>query len=107
MKTTGKLRHPDSDKSFNAVFRYVLFGLVLLATQITGLVHSHAEDLQTQADCELCLKLNSNDDAVNIANYSIEISAPAQNFAFRSDFSVDLNLPAVRARAPPGYLLID
>ena len=105
MNKTRQTRHLHSDNalSFGTAVRYVLFGLVLLSTQITGLAHTHTGDLQAQADCQLCLKLNSTDDAIVTASYVFEDSTPMQQFELCGDSLFDVSQPAVKARAPPGY----
>lgn len=85
------------------IVRCLVLCLVLLSTQVMGLTHSHTGELQTQADCELCLKLSSSDDVIVAASFSFEYSSSPKNFVSESDSLVDLSKPALRARAPPRY----
>lgn len=85
----------------NALF--VLLCLLFLTAQVQGLSHTHAGDLGFQIDCDVCLKLSSDDDVVisfsaDIHYQSAQQSAPKNT---RVDLTVGL-LKFYQPRAPPG-----
>ncbi|NKB35235.1 MAG: hypothetical protein GKR91_19230 [Pseudomonadales bacterium] len=78
-----------------------LLCFLLVFVQGAGLVHSHEGELQKQFDCDICLKVGSNEDA---------ITSSAQPFNFYVDatiyFEAMENIPFVatvpaNSRAPP------
>ena len=75
--------------------------LLFLTAQIAGLSHSHDGDLRLQAECDVCLKLTTDDE---VAVNKILADAPFANSTSLNDFLPtwdQLAAPVARARAPP------
>ena len=75
--------------------------LLLLTAQTAGLSHSHGGDLRLQADCDVCLKLSTDDEAAvdnSLADTLFAASTSPTSFLRAWD---DLDTPVARARAPP------
>jgi len=81
------------------VFAFVL-SLFLLASQGAALSHSHS-DLHLHSDCNLCLKLGSNDDVLPVVAAAIALSIPQHQY--REPLvvrAIEHAVPA-RSRSPP------
>ena len=75
--------------------------LLFLTAQMAGLSHSHDGDLRLQAECDVCLKLTTDDE---VAVNKILADAPFANSTSLNDFLPtwdQLAAPVARARAPP------
>lgn len=91
---------PDLAKS-SVKALLALLCVLFIAAQTVGLSHSHEGDLSLQADCDVCLKLNSDDDVI-VASDSIKLGAPvaievelsSTSWIFQGNFRA-------QARAPP------
>lgn len=94
--TTGAVLHSKAAKSLLACLC-----LLFLTAQMAGLSHSHDGDLRLQAECDVCLKLTTDDE---VAVNKILADAP-----FANSTSLNGVLPAwdqlaaqvAQARAPP------
>ena len=75
--------------------------LLFLTAQMAGLSHSHDGDLRLQADCDVCLKLSTDDEAAVSKNLvAATIATPTSPTFFLPAWD-DLDTPVARARAPP------
>lgn len=75
----------------------------LLFAQAVEHGHSHDADLQSQFDCEICLKVGSLD-AIAIADAgSLALPTNDQPYSVRIQNWFSTDLPSATARAPPAY----
>ncbi len=96
VSTTGAVLRSKAAKSLLACLC-----LFFLTAQMAGLSHSHDGDLRLQADCDVCLKLNTDDEA---AVEKILADAPFTTSASPTFFLSawgDLDTLVAWARAPP------
>ncbi len=79
-----------------------LLCVLFLGAQIHGLSHSHEDNLNYQADCDVCLKLSSDDDAPIPSNteFPTQISQQTSPQYTSADLAVEL-VKFRKARAPP------
>ena len=91
---------PDLDKrSVKALL--TLLCVLFIAAQTVGLSHSHEGGLSLQADCDVCLKLTSDDDLI-VASDSTKFGAPvAIETEFSSTSWIFQCYFRAQARAPP------
>ena len=75
--------------------------LLFLNKQIAGLSHSHDGGLRLQADCDICLKLSTDDEAAVSKNLVAAPFATSTSPTFFLPVWDDLDTPVARARAPP------
>lgn len=73
----------------------------LLFTQTVSLGHSHDGDLRDQIDCEICLKVGSNDDSVVSTSELPIVKSTASSFQVLLPTAVHTVARAPSARAPP------
>ena len=75
--------------------------VLFLSAQTVDLSHSHDNDSNQQADCEICLKLGS-DDEIIIDSTAAQVSAThaVENLVAQSTWFAQTALSA-HARAPP------
>jgi len=78
-----------------------LLCVLFIAAQTVGLSHSHEGDLSLQADCDVCLKLTSDDDLI-VASDITKFGAPvAIETEFSSTSWIFQGYFRAQARAPP------
>ena len=75
--------------------------LLFLTAQMAGLSHSHDGSLRLQADCDVCLKLSTDDEAAVSKNLVAAPFATSTSPTFFLPVWDDLDTPVARARAPP------
>ena len=72
-----------------------------LAAQTVGLSHSHENDLSAQADCEVCLKLSTDDEALaSSATSAFKASFSSEPSSIQPAWASKIAITA-HARAPP------
>ncbi len=74
--------------------------LVLQLTQTADLVHTHDQDLQSQYDCEICLKLGSAE-ALTASGLDFSARMEREAFAPSRQTSRQATFLAFQSRAPP------
>ncbi len=84
----------------DVVLRGVLV-LTLLFVQAVSLNHTHGGDLSDQVDCDICLKLGSNDDVLVSTSSLLTAKAPATVYAIEHVASIRSVSFRASARAPP------
>ena len=96
VSTTGSVLRSKAAKSLLACLC-----LLFLTAQMAGLSHSHDGNLRLQADCDVCLKLSTDDEAV--VNKSLADAPFANTTSFKNVLPAwnYLGVPVARARAPP------
>lgn len=81
---------------------FALLCLLFFAAQVQGLSHTHDGNLDFQVDCEVCLKLSSDDDV--LISFSAEIHYQRCYRSAPQYANVDLAVRPLRfyhPRAPP------
>jgi hypothetical protein len=78
-----------------------LCALVVLAQSIE-LTHSH-DDLQSQLDCHICLKLGSKGKAITALAMEFSAASSAEVIVSAGRHLPFLRLPPAKSRAPPHY----
>ena len=94
--TTGAVLRSKAAKSLLACLC-----LLFLTAQTAGLSHTHDGDLRLQVDCDVCMKLSTEDEAAvdkSLADAPFATSTSPTFFLSAWD---DLDTPVARARAPP------
>jgi hypothetical protein len=94
--TTGAVLRSKAAKSL-----LVSLCLLFLTAQTAGLSHSHDGDLRLQADCDVCLKLSTDDEAAVDKSLVNTPFATLTSPIFFPPVWDDLDTPVARARAPP------
>jgi len=94
--TTGAVLRSKAAKSL-----LVSLCLLFLTAQTAGLSHSHDGDLRLQADCDICLKLSSDDETAVAKSLADAPFATSTSPTFFLPAWDDLDTPVARARAPP------
>lgn len=83
---------------------YSIHGLLcflLVFVQAAGLAHSHEGELQKQFDCGICLKANSNDDAIADSGQSLDFSNNSVTYKEPSERILFIASVPANSRAPP------
>ncbi|MDT8428099.1 MAG: hypothetical protein RQ757_04960 [Pseudomonadales bacterium] len=78
-----------------------LLCLLLLFLQSVELLHAHGNDLQLQADCDICLKLGHGDEAITVAEFTLSLEPATENPVSSTSNPYLVALAAPNARAPP------
>ena len=94
--TTGGMLRSKAAKSLLACLC-----LLFLTAQMAGLSHSHDGSLRLQADCDVCMKLSTDDEAAVSKNLVAAPFATSTSPTFFLPVWDDLDTPVARARAPP------
>lgn len=77
-----------------------VLALLLVVVQSGELIHSHDNDLQ-QVDCEICLKVGSNEEAIVSSSTIFDTTQQAQEFTELAVSSPYLAVITANPRAPP------
>ncbi|MDD9891498.1 MAG: hypothetical protein OXU30_14315 [Gammaproteobacteria bacterium] len=80
---------------------HALLCFLLVFVQGADLVHSHDGDLQQQFDCEICLKANSNEDAVASSDPSRYFNTVASGYGDLVEQRLFVAAVPANSRAPP------
>ena len=75
----------------------------LLFAQAVEYGHSHDADLQSQFDCEVCLKVGSLDDVALAKAPSLNQQASVQSYTTFIESHSSTEIIRATARAPPAY----
>jgi hypothetical protein len=75
--------------------------LTLLFAQAVSLNHTHNGDLNDRVDCDICLKIGSNDDALISASSLPVIKASSTVYSLEPSSTLGSALIRATARAPP------
>jgi len=79
-----------------------VLSLFLLFAQAVEHGHSH-DDLQTQFDCEICLKVGSLEDAALADALSLSLPTTQQTFPLLVQTQISSVRAVATARGPPSY----
>ena len=95
------LRRATAERSVGLKAWLALLCVLFLSTQTQGLAHSHDGDLSLQPDCEVCLKVSTDDEVVqSSSNGKSDLTPPTAIEYTGNDVAVQSVL-ARQARAPP------
>lgn len=78
-----------------------LLCVLFLSAQTLDLAHSHGNDAEQQADCEICLKLGSDDDVIIDSAATRNATTHAVEIAFAPSIWLAQTSLTAHARAPP------
>ena len=78
-----------------------LLCLLLVFVQGAGLAHTHEGDLQKQFDCDICLKVNSNEDVIASNNQSFDPEIRTTAFPEYAERAHTASAISANSRAPP------
>jgi predicted ThiF/HesA family dinucleotide-utilizing enzyme len=102
-QTTSSIQSLADKRSLrlsDVVLRGVLV-LTLLFVQAVSLNHTHGGDLSDRVDCDICLKLGSNDDVLVGTSLLITAKAPATVYTIENVAPIRSVSFRASARAPP------
>lgn len=80
-----------------------VLSLFLLFAQAVEHGHSHEADLQSQFDCEICLKIGSLDDIIVAEAPQLSLPTTHQTFPILIQNQTSSELVSASARGPPSY----
>jgi hypothetical protein len=81
-----------------------VLSVFLLFAQAVEHSHSHDADLQAQFDCEICLKVGSQDDAAVAKAPSLHQQPISQSYSALVQSHSSTETIRATARAPPAYI---
>lgn len=80
-----------------------VLSVFLLFAQAVEHSHTHDTDLQSQFDCEICLKVGSLEDVAVAKPPSLSLQPNTQTYAVLIESHTSLGTIRATARAPPAY----
>ena len=87
--------------SFRNRLLILLAAGVFVFTQTIDLQHSHEGDLKLQADCQVCLKLGSQNDVVIATPGDLLVALAAAHFQLNIPDSLSRTVRSYSPRGPP------
>ena len=79
----------------------ILLCLLVLFAQSAGLIHIHDDDLLHQHDCEVCIKVGADDEALPAADTVVPWRPVAEPVLESGERFIPPSFLAPRSRAPP------
>lgn len=74
---------------------------LLLFLQGIELLHTHGNDLQLQADCDICLKLGHGDEVLTVSDFTLSIKPVTASYTHTTSNPYLAAVGTPNARAPP------